>query len=149
MLDDVRYALRGLARTPGFTAVALLMIALGTGANAAMFSIIDSVMLRSPFVESERLAVLLTSAPGGRGPANAVSLEQYRSLEASAHVFDGLGVMGGGQRPALGGAGDLRRINVECVSAGMFRLLGTPALHGRTFTEDEDRPGGPGAISAS
>lgn len=67
VLDDLRYAVRGMARTPGFTAAAILMIALGTGANAAMFSVVDAVMLRSPFRDPERLAIVLVGTPGRSG----------------------------------------------------------------------------------
>ena len=63
MLDDVRYALRGMLRSPAFTAVALLMIALGTGANAAMFSVIDGVMLQSPFTDPDRIGILRVMFP--------------------------------------------------------------------------------------
>jgi len=137
---DLRFAARTMARTPGFTAVAVLMIALGTGANAAMFSIIDAVMLRTPFKDPEQLVMVgARTADGTR--TSALSVAQYRSLVETAQVFEALAVMGGGQRPILTGAGDPRRFNVECVTADMFRVLGTAALAGRTFTTDEDRPG--------
>ena len=146
--QDVRYALRGMRAHPGFVIVALVMIALGTGANAAMFSIIDAVMLRSPFEDGARLAIVLVGRPG-QSPGAAISLDQYRSLLASAPALAAIGAMGGGQRPILGGLGELRRMNVECVDAGMFRTLGVSALAGRTFTADEDRAGGPGAVVLS
>jgi putative ABC transport system permease protein len=148
MLDDIRYALRGMARTPGFTAVAVLMIALGTGANAAMFSIIDGVMLRSPFSDSDRIAIARVAQPG-HGPTAAISVAQYRSLAESAPAFEAIAATGGGQRPIIGGLGDLRRFNVECVTGGMFRVLGATTLAGRTFTPEEDRPGAPAAVVIS
>ena len=144
---DARFAARSMARTPGFTAAAVLMIALGTGANAAMFSVIDAVMLRSPFPDSDRLAIVLIRA-AGRDSA-AVSLDQYRRLAESSPALQSVGAMGSGQRPVLTGLGERRRLNVECVTTGIFAVLGTPPLAGRTFTADEDRPGGPGALVIS
>jgi putative ABC transport system permease protein len=148
MIDDVRYALRGMARSPGFTAVAILMIALGTGANAAMFSVIDAVLLRSPFPDPDRLAMIRSVRPGTSG-TSALTPAQYRSVIESSGPFEAIGMMGGGGRPVLRGLGEARRINVECVSAGMFTALGTKPLAGRTFAPDEDRAGGPSVIVLS
>jgi putative ABC transport system permease protein len=148
LIADLRCALRSMRRSPGFTAVALLMLALGTGANAAMFSMIDSIMLRSPFSDSDRLAIVLASPPGGQRSA-AISLPQYQSLVESAPALESIAAIGGGDRPILQGLGELRRMNVECVTAGMFPMLGSSALIGRTFTPDEDRPGAPGVVILS
>jgi putative ABC transport system permease protein len=148
LMHDLGFAWRAMLRAPGFTTVAVVMIALGTGANAAMFSIVDSMMLRSPFPDADRLAIVLVGTPGQR-PGAAVSLTQYRSLLESAPAFEAVGAMSSSQRPAVGGLGAARRLNTECISAGMFRTLGTPALQGRTFTAGEDRAGGPGTIVLS
>ena len=148
MIDDVRYALRGMLRSPGFTAVALLMIALGTGANAAMFSVIDGVMLQSPFTDPNRIGIVRVMAPG-RGATAAISIPQYRSLAGSPGPFEAVAAIGGGTRPMLAGLGDVRRFNDECVTAGMFRVLGTPPLLGRVFNDDDDRPGAPGVVVLS
>jgi putative ABC transport system permease protein len=138
-MNEVRLAARSMTRTPGFTAVAILMIALGTGANAAMFSVIDAVLLRTPFIDPDRIAMVTArTADGSR--TSALSLAQYQSLTTSAQGFDALGGLASGQRPILTGAGEPRRFNAECVTAGMFRVLGTPPAMGRTFTDDEDRP---------
>ena len=139
LVQDVRLAARSMRRTPGFSAIALLMIALGTGANAAMFSVIDAVMLRTPFTDPDRLAMVAArTADGSR--TSALSMAQYQSLAAAAPVFDAVGGLASGQRPILTGAGDPRRFNVECVTADMFRVLGTSPAMGRTFTRGEDRP---------
>jgi predicted permease len=148
LAHDVRFALRSMARTPGFTAVAVLMIALGTGANAAMFSVIDAVMLHNPFADPERLALIYVQLPAGRTTA-ALSIEQYRSLTQSAPAFAAIGALGGGTRPTIAGLGEPHKLNVECVTAGTFHVLGTPPLLGRTFSADEDRPGGPAAVVLS
>ena len=143
-LDDVRFGLRVMARTPGFTAVALLMIALGTGANAAIFSVVDAVLLRSPFPDSERLA-LVRPLPAG----TPLTVQQGRSLIEVPGVFEAVGALGGGGRPIMRGLGEPRRMNVECITADMFKVLGTAPLAGRTFAADEDRPGGPNVVVLS
>ncbi|HTM24919.1 MAG TPA: ABC transporter permease [Vicinamibacterales bacterium] len=145
---DARFALRSMARTPAFTAVALLIIALGTGANAAMFSVVDAIMLRSPFPDPDRLAIVRVQGANGR-TTSAISSAQFRSLRDHTSIFDGVAALGGGQRPILTGLGEPRRMNVECVTADMFRVLGTPPLAGRTFSADEDRPGAASAVVVS
>ena len=137
-----------MARTPGFTAVALLMIALGTGANAAMFSVVDAVLLRSPFPDPARVAMVRSVMPGGRGTP-ALSVAQYRAVIESPGVFEAIGALGASGRPILRGLGEPRRMNVECVSADMFKVLGTAPLTGRTFAADEDRSGGPSVVVLS
>src|SRR4029078_12150279 len=129
MLDDVRYALRGMLRSPGFTAVALLMIALGTGANAAMFSVIDGVMLQSPFTDPDRIGILGVVA-ARRAATACISIPQYRSLAASPGPFEAVAAMGGGTRPMIAGLGEPRRFKDECVTAGLFRGVGSPPSGG-------------------
>jgi HAMP domain-containing protein len=145
---DARSALRVMARTPAFTAVAVAVIALGTGANAAMFSVVDAVMLRTPFEDPDRIGIVRVVAENGR-PTAAVSIAQYRSLVDSAPAFDAVGALGSGQRPILGGLGEPRRMSVECITAGAFRVLGGAPVAGRTFAEDEDRAGGPSVMVLS
>jgi putative ABC transport system permease protein len=143
-LDDVRFGIRMMGRSPVFTTVALLMIALGTGANAAIFSVVDAVLLRSPFPDSERLAMV-------RGlPADEpLTVQQSRSLLTVPGVFEAIGATAGGGRPTLRGLGEPRSMNVECVTADMFKALGTAPLTGRTFAADEDRPGGASVVVLS
>src|SRR6266851_3900339 len=133
--DDVRFGLRLMGRTPGFTAVALLMIALGTGANAAMFSVIDGVMLRSPFADPDRLAIVLIVGKAGHASA-AVSLAQYRSLREHASVFSGIAALAGGRNPILTGLGEPRRMKVECLTRDMFSVLGSTPMAGRPFSRN-------------
>jgi putative ABC transport system permease protein len=147
-VDDARFGLRMMGRTPAFTAVALVMIALGTGANAAMFSVIDAVLLRSPFPDPARIAYVRSVAPGGRSTP-ALSPAQYRGLIESPGAFEAIGAFGPSGRPILRGLGEPRRMNVECVSAEMFKVLGTAPLAGRSFTADEDRAGGPSVVVLS
>ena len=145
---DVRFGLRMMGRTPGFTAVALAMIALGTGANAAMFSVADALLLRSPFATPDRIAIVRIIEPG-KTPTGSIPLDLFRTWPDAIPAFESVGAMGSGGRPIVRGLGDLRTMNVECITAGMFRVLGTQPIAGRTFTDDEDRPGGPGAVVLS
>ncbi len=135
---DVRFALRMMARSPGFTAAALFMLALGTGANAAMFSVIDAVIFRSAFRDAGRVVSIEEQIPG-KPPSWAVPLSHLDML-ATAPVFEGVaGVTG--SLPVMANAGPPRRIDVECVSSSMFGLLGVPPAIGRVLVPDDDRVG--------
>lgn len=136
--QDLKYAVRMMRRTPGFTAMTVLMLALGTGVNVAMFSVIDAVMLRSPFENAGQLAYARGVDPEGQ-PA-PVRVEQLRAL-AAAPAVEQLGIIGGGGH-VLTNAGEFKSLdNMSCVSASMFGVLKTPPLIGRTFDEGDDRPG--------
>jgi putative ABC transport system permease protein len=138
---DARFALRAMRRTPAFTAAAVLMLAMGTGANAAMFSVIDTVMLRSSFVHPDRLA-LIREQPAGKNSTAAIPKAHLGAI-AESPVFAAVGAL---TLPGRGGAiltgiGEPHRLNVECVTAGVFQALEAPARLGRTFSQQEDRPG--------
>ena len=144
--QDVRYALRGMRAHPGFVLVAVLMIALGTGANAAMFSIIDAVMLRTPFADPEHLAIVRVVFPGS-GPTNGLSLA---AIPQPGRLSPGAGRHRRARRRRGPHHCRHRRPQAprrrDVVAAGVFQVLGVSPLAGRTFTADEDRPGGPGAV---
>ena len=144
ILQDLRYGVRVLLKAPGFAVVAILTLALGIGANSAMFSIVNGVLLRGlPFPEPERLVMAYTSSP--QFPHMSTSYlnfldwaERARSFEAlSAFRTDSLN---------LTGQGEPERVRVAMVSAPFFELLGLKPVIGRTFTPDEDRRGGPLAV---
>src|SRR5437763_1407972 len=143
-MNDLRYALRTLAKSPGFTAVAVLTLALGIGANTAVFSVVEGVLLRSlPFPHAERLVDIKTVHEGyrtrvsGGGTSPLVAYEAWR---AERGVLDGLAVYIGGQ-PALIGFGAAERVWTWSVSANFFPLLGAQPMLGRAFLPEEDRPG--------
>ncbi len=138
--EDVKYALRMMGRTPGFTAIAVLMLALGTGVNAALFSVIDAVMLRTPFTDPDRIAIL--RGVDDRQATAAISPERFGALAAAPGPFGGVaGLAVARGEHTLTGAGDPRRLNVECVSSSMFDVLGAKPALGRTFSAEEDRAG--------
>jgi putative ABC transport system permease protein len=137
--EDARYALRLMARTPAFTALAVTMLALGTGANIAIFTVIDAVMLRSPFPDPEELAMVRVLDHDGR-PTALVPAEQFEALAAAPRSLAAVAFFGSGPH-LLTGVGEPRRPDFECVTASMFDVLGTRPFLGRTFGRDEDRPG--------
>lgn len=141
LLQDVRYALRALRRTPGFAAVAVVTLALGIGANVAIFSLIYAALLRPlPFPEPERLATLSFVAPRLDGTGMDTmpfwSYPKFETLRAADHPFEELA--GYATFDLNLTAGDPERLAVEVVSGGYFPLLGVRALEGRTFAPEED-----------
>ena len=138
---DVRYALRVLAKNPVFTVVAVLTLALGIGANTAIFSLLDQVLLRLLPVKDPQQLVLLTMRGhhyGSNWGGNAISHPMFREFQSHNRVFSGMfcrfptrvSVMTGGQaEPA----------DAELVSGTYFSVLGVTAAIGRTFTPEDDR----------
>jgi putative ABC transport system permease protein len=138
MIQDVRYALRGLARTPGFTAAALLTLGLGIGANAAMFSVVHAVLLRPLAVAEPGRLVRLGQTKGewhtNVSPANFVD---WRNRSRTLEGMSAFHVAGVNLRSEDGA----ERIRVAFVSPGLLPLLGIRPAAGRVFTEAEDQPG--------
>jgi len=141
MLNDLRYALRQLIKSPGFTFVAVLTLALGIGANSAIFSVIDAVLLRSlPFPNPDRLAMVWATAPQHPGEDKVVhSLPDFRDLRAQNHTFAAMAAYTGAS--AIWGTGE----NSEDVpglaaTSDIFDVLGVPPLLGRGFGPDDDKP---------
>ncbi len=142
LVRDLRYAARRLRKTPGFTLIALLSIALGVGANAAIFSLIDAVVLRdAPVAEPERLYEIYLRHEDF--PYSPVSYPDYRDIrDATATVFDGVsGSKLGLTQRDLGDR--FESVTVELVTGNYFQLLGLTAERGRLFIpEDDVVPGG-------
>ncbi|MBV8859443.1 MAG: ABC transporter permease [Acidobacteria bacterium] len=138
--QDVRYGLRTFRKKPGFTLVAVLTLALGIGANAAIFSVVNGVLLKSlPFPDPERLVALNETTESGR--ATAVAFPDYLDWRAGQSVFEELAA----RMPAGGvltGDGEPERVTGRLVTASFFKTLGVTPAAGRFFTEGEDRPGG-------
>jgi putative ABC transport system permease protein len=136
-LQDARYAFRGLRRSPAFTAVAALTLALGIGANTAMFSVLNAVLLRPlPYPDAEQLMMLFTEMPSQglrEGRSAYRDVEAWRSQSttlADAGVFDPM-------TARLTAPGELERISVARVSPSVFTILGVQPVRGRFFTEQE------------
>ena len=135
---DARYAVRLLRRAPGFTAAAVVTLALGIGANAAIFSVVNAVLLRPlPYADPSRLVVV-----GGRGVDNRAGNLGYLTFvdwRARAHAFDELALIRSWNPTLLGGEGP-ERIAAMRVSANFFALLGVAPVVGRDFRAGEDTP---------
>ena len=135
--QDVRYGLRTLAANPGFTLTAVLSLALGIGANTAIFSILNAVLLRSLPVEDPQRLVQLKLGAEGDGELTNPIWEQVRDRQ---QAFSGT-LAYAPDRFDLADGGESRYAVGLWVSGDFFRVLGVPAIQGRVFTSDEDRRG--------
>ena len=134
--QDLRYGARVLSKNPGFTLIAVLTLALGIGANTAMFSVVNAVLLRPlPFPEPERLVLVK-----GGGVGNFAAPD-FRDLSAENHSFAQLGAYATATFN-LSGGGEPERVNGARISADLLPTLGVQPLHGRNLTAEEDREGG-------
>jgi putative ABC transport system permease protein len=141
--EDIRYALRQLRRSPGFTIVAILTLALGLGANSAIFSMIDAVLLRPlPYHAPSRLVAVKPTEPGRRDDVG-VSYPTFLDWRSRNDVFDGLSVFRQDDF-TLTGRGEAAHLTGAVVSANLFSVLGVPPAMGRNFILDEDKPSGTG-----
>ena len=139
--QDLRYGLRTLLKNPGFTIVAVSALALGIGANSAIFSVVNAVLLRPlPFKNAEQLVMLWENATHLGFPKNTPSPANFLDWQKQASAFTGIAAMA--ERSFnLSGIGEPERLEGRRVSANLFELLGVQALLGRTFVPDDDRPG--------
>lgn len=139
--QDVRHALRKLARSPGFTVVAILVLGLGIGANTAIFSIVNAVLIRPlSFSDPDRLVMLFESFEGSSFSRIPVSPPDLLDFQRDQQSFEGLGTFKN-KEYEIGGAGDPGRVAGARVSANLFPLLGISPSIGRNFIPDEDAPG--------
>ena len=141
LLQDVRYGLRGLAKNPGYAALAILTLGLGIGANTAIFSVINGVLLKPlPYEHGDRLVVVRQSAPLNGQNTVGVAIAEYFDYREQADVFDGL-VEYHQMNFDLLNRGEPDRVSTGVVSHNFFDLLGIEPVVGRTFVEADDQPG--------
>ena len=144
LLQDLRYGLRQLRRNPGFTAVAILTLALGIGANTAIFSVVDAVLLKPlPYKDPAQLVWPTLQNPKSDLHSFAVPHPTYFAWRDQNNVFSGIAATHFTGEFTLTGAGIPERIPGISVSPNFFSVLGVELLRGRSFTPEEDRPGGP------
>ena len=143
MLSDLRYSFRMLRKSPGFTIIAVLTLALGIGANTAIFSVINAVLLRPlPYPESDRLVILAETDTDQ--PSISISFPDYLDWKKDNHVFDELAVTRRESYNLSGLPGrQPEQISGAIVTANFFKVIGLKPQIGRVFTSEEDRAGGP------
>src|SRR5437667_2745016 len=142
MLQDFRYGARMLRKNPGFTAVVVLTVALGVGANAAIFSVVHAVLLKSlPYPESDRLVMVWekVSLLNYQNDENNPSPGNFSDWKNQNTVFEGIGAYRN-RSFNLTGSGEPVRVEGEQVSAGLFSALKIGAALGRVFTAEDDQP---------
>ena len=139
LMFDVRHAIRALARAPVFTAVTIVTLALGIGANSAIFSLVNAVLIRPVgYQQPERLMMIYEGIPEANIPRFGVSPADFIDLTQYQQSFTEIGVYR--NRPfELSGTGEPQEVNVAQVTPSVFSLLGVNAAMGRTFTEDDTR----------
>jgi putative ABC transport system permease protein len=147
VFQSLRYTIRLLLKSPGFAITAILIIGLGIGANTAIFSLVDAVILQPlPFPNPGRLMEVYGG--GSNDPYARLSYPVFLDLGRDQHSFDQLAVSFGDQFD-LTGQGAPEQFDVHYVSAGLFKATERPFVLGRPFTQDEDQPGGPMVIVIS
>jgi predicted permease len=142
-MNDLRFAARTLRKNPGFSAIAIATLALGIGANTAIFSVVDHVILRSlGYPDAERLFTIHEVVPkfANLAPMIPVNVMHFREWRAKAKSWDQLALLGG-LTFNLTGIGEPERIPAARVSPNIFPMLGMQTQLGRTFLDDEDHPG--------
>jgi putative ABC transport system permease protein len=142
LFHDIRYSGRMLRKQPGFTLVAVIALALGIGANTAIFSVLNAVVLRPlVFKQPERLVKIWGKYDAQGIPKNWISEPEYYELLEQTSSFDNIAAYTVGGGVNLTGAGEPVRVSSSQVNASLFPILGVQAAQGRTFLEDEDQPG--------
>jgi predicted permease len=139
--QDLSYGFRALFKTPGFTIVAVLSLAIGIGANSSIFSVIDALLLRPlPYQDAERLAILWQRSPGLNVAQDWFSPGQYLDVKTQNQVFEQVAVTIGASFN-LTGQGGPEHVDGARVSSSLFPLLGAKAMLGRVLLTEEDSPG--------
>ena len=149
MVSVLRYALRQLLKSPGFTLVAVVSLALGTGANVALFSVVNSVLLRPlPYREPDRLVRLASTDQANNLTRIGFSYSRFLEVQQRQQVFSDL-ALSAGNAFTLTGRGDPEQVIGLHASAALLPTLGLQPIIGRNFSPDEDRRGGPRVVLIS
>ncbi len=147
IIKDIRYGVRLLLRHPGFTAAAVLTLAIGIGANTAIFSVVHAVVLRPlPFHDPQQLVMIWEVSRNGE--RNNMGYPTFNDWREQNHSFEAMSAMADWS-PTLAGAGEPQALAGARVSADFFRVLGVKPIYGRDFTADDDRPNAPMVVILS
>src|SRR2546430_16998899 len=137
--QDLRYGVRVLAKSPGFSLIAILTLALGIGANTAIFSVVNGVLLNPlPFRDPHQLVSMFQEMPNFKN--GSISYPNFIDWRRMNTTFSTMAAYRSTEF-TLTGNGEPERLRGEMISAGFFEILGVNAIMGRTFTADEDRLG--------
>ena len=143
-MNDLRYALRAIIKSPAFSLIAIAALALGIGANTAMFSVVNAILLRPlPFPQSDRLVTIWQTNPAVAKmgfPLAPTSVPDFQDWRTQAKSFEGVSALEGWSTN-LTGAGEAERLDGAAVSANLFSLLRVQPMLGRSFVEGEDQRG--------
>src|SRR6187399_2495314 len=142
-MNDLKFAFRQLRKSPGFTAIVVLTLALGIGANTAIFSIVNAVLLRPlPYPDADRIMVLNESS--GPGQDFSVALPDYFDWQIETKTFERLACTHKESRNLSGIPGrEAERVSTASVTRNFFNIIGLSPQIGRVFSEDEDKVGAP------
>jgi predicted permease len=139
LMEDIRYGLRMLRQSPGFTLIVVLTLALGIGANTALFSVVNGVLLHPlPYPEPEQLVRLHESKPSFE--TGSISYPNFRDWQRENNTFSAMAISRGNSF-ALSGVGEAEQVNAELISSDFFSLLGVKPVVGRVFASGEDEIG--------
>ena len=142
LLQDIRYAVRTLLKNRGFTAIAVICLSLGIGANAAIFSVIDGIILQPyPYPDAEHIVVLRSTNQRLHVTRGGLSFQDFRDLRDGSTTLSTMAAFTTRSLTIADGAGDPERYAGAAVSSNLFDILGAPPVLGRNFTADDDRPG--------
>jgi putative ABC transport system permease protein len=142
LLKDIRYGIRSLSKRRGFTAIAVITLALGIGANTAIFSVVNAVLLRPlPFHQAEELVTLWERNPKQGYEQNPPAAGNYVDWRDQNRVFAQMAIYAPSRRFNLSVGDQPERINGAAVSTSLFGLLGVRPIQGRTFSSEEEQPG--------
>jgi putative ABC transport system permease protein len=149
LLQDIRYALRTLRQSPGFTAIAVLTLALGIGANTTIFSVVNGLVIRPlPFTDAERVDIVYRTLPKRGFARGSVSYADLLDLRAQSRSFSGLAAYSE-ENYNLSAGEETDYVDGAEVTANLFELLGVEPVLGRDFRGEEDQPGRDGVVLLS
>ena len=149
MLHDLRYAIRTLGRSAGLTCLIVASLAIGIGANTAIFSVVNALLLKPlPYPDPDRLAVIWIRNPGINIPQDWPSPGHYFDIRNENRSFDEMSISQG-RSGTLIRSDEALRVEALLTSSGLFRLLGAQPLYGRLFGPEDDQPGRPPVVVLS
>src|SRR5262249_25707398 len=143
LLKDIRYGMRTLLRRPGFTAIAVITLALGIGVSTAIFSVVHAVLLRSlPYGSSDRLVMVWENNRSKGRDQNVINLGNFFDWKEQNHVFEDMAAFFD-ISAKLTGEGEPEEIPAQIATTNLFSVLGVNAAMGRAFTAEDGKPGQP------